>query len=88
MRVGGCAGPLKGVEILTPRFFNEFAVKLPKRAEDVVEALAARGVLGGVAYERLAPGAGMENVLLVCATETNTEEDIACFTQALREVLG
>ena len=79
---------VKGVEILTPRFFNEFAVKLPKRAEDVVEAFAARGVLGGVAFERLAPGAGMENVLLVCATETNTEEDIARFAQALREVLG
>src|SRR5665213_1386719 len=29
-----------GVEVLTPRFFNEFAVRLPRGASDVVEALS------------------------------------------------
>jgi glycine dehydrogenase subunit 1 len=77
-----------GVEILTPRFFNEFAVKLARPAADVVEALAAKGVLGGVPYSRLDPDAGLDNVLLVAATETVTEGDIAAFKAALTEVMA
>jgi glycine dehydrogenase subunit 1 len=77
-----------GVEILTPRFFNEFAVKLGKPAAEVVEALAARGVLGGVPYSRLDPDAGLDDVLLVAATETVTEGDIAAFKAALTEVMA
>lgn len=79
-------GAVKGVEVLSPRFFNEFAIKTPKPAAAVVDALAKKGILGGVAYSRLKPGA-MEDVLLVCATETNTDEDIAAFAAALSEVL-
>jgi glycine dehydrogenase subunit 1 len=79
-------GAVKGVDVLSPRFFNEFAIRTPKPAQGVVDALAARGILGGVAYSRLNPGA-MEDVLLVCATETNTDEDIAAFVAALSEVL-
>ncbi|RYF88271.1 MAG: aminomethyl-transferring glycine dehydrogenase subunit GcvPA, partial [Caulobacteraceae bacterium] len=44
-----------GVEVLTPRFFNEFAVRLNKPAAEVVETLARRGVLAGVPYSRLDP---------------------------------
>jgi len=77
-----------GVEILTPRFFNEFAVKLGKPAADVVEALAAKGVLGGVPYSRLDPDAGLDDILLVAATETVTEGDIAAFKAALTEVMA
>ncbi|CAN1541482.1 GcvP Glycine cleavage system protein P (pyridoxal-binding), N-terminal domain [Caulobacteraceae bacterium] len=77
-----------GVEILTPRFFNEFAVKLGKPAAEVVEALAAKGVLGGVPYSRLDPDAGLDDVLLVAATETVTEGDIAAFKAALTEVMA
>ena len=79
---------VNGVEILTPRFFNEFAVKLGKPAAEVVEALAAKGVLGGVPYSRLDPDAGLDDVLLVAATETVTEGDIAAFKAALTEVMA
>ncbi|MDO8296859.1 MAG: aminomethyl-transferring glycine dehydrogenase subunit GcvPA [Caulobacter sp.] len=79
---------VKGIEILTPRFFNEFAVKLAKPAVQVVEALAAKGVLGGVPYSRLDPGAGLDDILLVAATETVTAEDIAAFKTALTEVMA
>ena len=78
---------IPGVEVLTPRFFNEFAVKLPRNASDVVDALAARGVLAGVPYGRLAPAAGMDDVLLVAATETTTAAHIAALKTALAEVL-
>lgn len=76
-----------GVEVLTPRFFNEFAVRLPRPAAEVVERLAERGVLAGVPYSRLEPGV-MDDVLLVAATETTTDEDIAALTQGLAEVTG
>jgi glycine dehydrogenase subunit 1 len=79
---------IAGVEVLTPRFFNEFAVRLPKPAAEVVEALLDHGVMGGVAFSRLDPLAGMDDVLLVAATETNTDEDIAQFADALQEVLA
>jgi glycine dehydrogenase subunit 1 len=79
---------IPGVEVLTPRFFNEFAVRLPKSAAAVVEALAAQGVLAGVPYSRLAPGSGMDDVLLVAATETTTEAHITALADALTTVLA
>jgi glycine dehydrogenase subunit 1 len=79
---------LNGVEILTPRFFNEFAIRLPKRADAVVEQLAAAGVLAGVPYARLAPGAGLDDVLLVAATETNTDDDVALYARELKKALA
>ena len=76
-----------GVEVLTPRFFNEFAVKLPKNAAEVVDQLAERGVLAGVPYGRLNPGAGFDDVLLIAATETTTDADIEALAAGLRSVL-
>ncbi|WP_122464955.1 aminomethyl-transferring glycine dehydrogenase subunit GcvPA [Brevundimonas lutea] len=76
-----------GVEVLTPRFFNEFAVRLPSDATEVVDQLAERGILAGVPYGRLNPGAGMEDVLLIAATETTTDDDISALKSALAEVL-
>ena len=48
---------VRGVKVLTKRFFNEIAVKLPKPAQAVVDALAEQGVIGGVAMSRLNPKA-------------------------------
>ena len=53
----------------------------------VVDALAEKGVIGGVAMSRLNPRAGMDDVLSACATEMNTDADIAKFGTALAEVL-
>ena len=77
---------IDGVEVLNDAFFNEFAVRLPKNANEVVDALAKVGVLAGVPASRLFPGQ-FEDVLLVAATEINTDEDIAIFDKALRSVL-
>ena len=74
---------VQGVEVLTPRFFNEFAVRLPCDAAPVVETLARKDILAGVPVSRLDPGAGINDVLLVCATETTSAEDIAAFAEAL-----
>jgi glycine dehydrogenase subunit 1 len=81
-------GAVPGVEVLTPRFFNEFAVRLPKGAGAVVNALAADGIIAGVPVSRLDPDAGLDDVLLVCATETTTHADIEDFAEALTEELA
>jgi len=79
---------LPGVEIVTPAFFNEFTVKLPKPANAVVDALAAKGVIAGVPASRLMPhDKSVENLLILAATETNTDEDFAALTSALQEIL-
>jgi glycine dehydrogenase subunit 1 len=77
-------GGLPGVEILTPRFFNEIAVRLPGDAAAIVEALLADGVVAGVPYSRLETGAGFDDVLLLAATETTTSEDVAALAGALK----
>ena len=75
-----------GVSVLTPRFFNEIAVRLPGDAAAAVEAAAQRGVIAGVPYSRLAPKAGLDDVLLVAATELTTDADIAALAAALARV--
>jgi glycine dehydrogenase subunit 1 len=80
---------LPGVSVLNRSFFNEFTVKLPKPAGPVVEALAKRGILGGVPASRLWPAErSLENLLLVAATEVNTETDMDVLTAGLKEVLA
>jgi len=72
-----------GVEVLTPRFFNEFAIRVKGDAAAVVEAMLADGVVAGVPFSRLDPSAGLDDVLLVAATETTSTQDIQAFAQAL-----
>ncbi|MCW2236506.1 aminomethyl-transferring glycine dehydrogenase subunit GcvPA [Azospirillum canadense] len=80
-------GAVKGVEIVNDSFFNEFTVKLPKPAAEVVERLAERRILAGVPASRLFAGE-LEDLLIVAATETNTESDMDAFAKALAEVLS
>ena len=77
---------IDGIELVTDAFFNEFTLRLPRPAAQVVDDLAKVGVLGGVPVSRLYPGK-FEDLLIVAATETNTEDDIAVFEKALRGVL-
>jgi glycine dehydrogenase subunit 1 len=79
---------IPGVTLVNDSFFNEFTLKLPVNARDVVHKLAAKRVLGGVSLGRLYPGeAALENGLLVAVTEVVSEEDIETFAAALQETL-
>ncbi len=79
---------LDGAAVVNRSFFNEFTLRLDRPAEPVVEALAGRGVLGGVPVSRLLPDEDEAvPLLLVAATETATEADMAAFEEALRKVL-
>jgi glycine dehydrogenase subunit 1 len=80
---------IKGVSLVTPSFFNEFTLKLPKPAAGVVDALAERRILGGVPASRLLPhDPGVRDLLIVAATETTTDEDCDAFAKSLAEVLS
>ncbi|MFG1351705.1 aminomethyl-transferring glycine dehydrogenase subunit GcvPA [Xanthobacter autotrophicus] len=78
---------VKGASIINDTFFNEFTLRVPGSAADVVERLAAKGILAGVPYARLAPASGLDDLILVAATETTTEDDRAAYAAALKEVL-
>ncbi|MFG1362422.1 aminomethyl-transferring glycine dehydrogenase subunit GcvPA [Xanthobacter versatilis] len=78
---------VKGVSVVNDTFFNEFTLRVPGPAADVVEKLAAKGILAGVPYSRLAPKSGLDDLILVAATETTTEDDRAAYAAALKEVL-
>jgi glycine dehydrogenase subunit 1 len=78
---------VKGAQVLTEQFFNEFTLRLSRPAADVVEALAKKGVLGGVPAARLLPKSGLDDLLIVASTEVNTDEDRRAFATALKEVL-
>ena len=78
-----------GVEVLNTSFFNEFTIALPKPAAEVVEAMAAKGVIAGLPVSRLKPHRDdLANLAVVAATEVNTEEDRAAYVAALKEVLA
>ena len=85
LRAALCTVP--GVSILTPRFFNEIAIRLPTAAAPLVETLARQGVIAGVPVSRLAPGQGFDDVLLLAATETTLDSDIETLITALKKAL-
>src|ERR1700760_3330309 len=71
VKLADALGSVPGVELVTPAFFNEFTVRLPKPAAAVVDALAAKGVIAGVPVSRLLPhDDSVKNLLIVAATET------------------
>ncbi len=78
---------IDGVEpLFNRRFFNEFALRLPKDASAVVSALVDQGIAAGFPVGRYYKG--MENVLLVACTEKRTKEEIDILAAKLESVLG
>jgi len=75
------------VEVLNDTFFNEITVRLPKPAAGVVDALAEQGILAGVPMSRLAPGADMDDLLIMATTECVVEGDIEALVNALKEAV-
>ncbi|MGD9108912.1 MAG: aminomethyl-transferring glycine dehydrogenase subunit GcvPA [Gammaproteobacteria bacterium] len=66
-------------------YFHEVVLHLPEKASEVIAAMDAKNIMAGFdlgsVYQK------MENALLVCCTETKTDEDIDLYVQCLTEVL-
>jgi glycine dehydrogenase subunit 1 len=78
---------VRGVEIVNESFFNEFTIRTTRGAEELIEALATRGVIGGLPASRLLPKAGLDDLIVVASTETNSNEDRTAFAAALAQCL-
>ncbi|MBV8973847.1 MAG: aminomethyl-transferring glycine dehydrogenase subunit GcvPA [Sinobacteraceae bacterium] len=65
--------------------FHEAVLQLDRPVAPVLEALGARGILGGLDLTAYYPELG--NALLVCATETKSSADIDRYRAALTEAL-
>ncbi len=77
---------LRDVEVLFdgPRF-HEAVIRVSRPTAQVLAAMAGQGVLGGYDLGRTYPELGQ--ALLVCVTETKTEEDLDRYVTVLREAL-
>ncbi len=78
---------IRGVEVLNTHFFNEFTMRTLRPSADLIEALALRGVIGGLPVSRLLPNAGLNDCVIVASTEVNTDDDRAAYANALSECL-
>jgi glycine dehydrogenase subunit 1 len=89
VKLADALGKVAGVKVLNETFFNEFTIRVPGDGAQVIEKLAAKGVLGGVPCSRLAPdNPDLRDLIVVANTEVNTDEDRVAYAQALKEVLA
>lgn len=77
---------IEGVELLNGApFGNEFAIRLPIKAEEAIEALMDKGFVTGFPVGRYYED--MDDVLLVACTELHSFEQIGVFTELLGGIL-
>ena len=77
---------IPGVEPLFPGpVFHERVLRLPLPVADALRALAGHNVLGG--YDLGVDYPELGQALLVCATETKTEDDIEQYAAKLGRVV-
>jgi len=67
-------------------FFHEAAIRVDMPAAEVLRALRAQGILGGYAVGEEYPE--LADVILVCATETKTDDDLQHYAQQLERILS
>ena len=81
---------LESIEGVEPIFrgprFHEVVLRLPRSAKSVIDRLAEEKIVAGVDLAPDFPELG--NALLVCATETKTDEDLDRFVSALAGALA
>ena len=77
---------IKGVDLVFQApYFHEALLRLSKPAHHVLPALLQAGIAGGFAVDAHYPQ--LSNTILVCATEMRTDEDIARYVQALKQMM-
>jgi glycine dehydrogenase subunit 1 len=88
VKLAGMLSEVPGVEVLNTTFFNEFTIRVPQEASNVIHQLSRKGVHGGVAASVLEwEPPELRNLIIVASSEVNTDEDRAAYVKALKEVL-
>lgn len=67
-------------------FFHEAVFELDMPVTELLDALAAQGIVGGISLARDYPELG--NSMLVCATETKNDSDIRFYVDQLARISG
>jgi glycine dehydrogenase subunit 1 len=67
-------------------FFNEFTVKVPNEAEEVVKKASEKDVLPGISLNKKDRFEELPSTILTAVTEMNDEEEIDSLIQTLKEV--
>jgi len=76
---------IDGIERVFDRsYFHENLFHFDLPVEDMLRALAAQGIVGGVSLVEDYPELG--NCLLICATETKIEADLDVYAEALQRI--
>ena len=76
-----------GVErVFNTPFFHETVIRVNSPVDDVLRALRAQGILGGYALGGDYPE--LVDCLLICATETKTDDDLEQYRQQLQRILS
>ncbi len=83
---------IKGVErAFDAPFFNEFTVRVKKSPARIRKALASEGIVAGVEASHWYKGRkgqnGADDLLVLCATETNSREQLDRAVAAFRKVM-
>jgi glycine dehydrogenase subunit 1 len=77
---------IDGVEaVFSQPMFHEFVVRLNQPADEVLKQLAVMGIQGGYSLKKDYPELGES--LLICATETKSDEDLAHYQHELEKIL-
>ncbi len=88
-RLADALAGLSGIEVLNRTFFNEFTIRVPGNAAELVEALAGRGIMAGVPVSRLVPDEErFSDLIVLAATELTSDQDIGALVHAIREELS
>jgi len=65
--------------------FHESVIQLARPASEVLDELIQYGILGGYDLSKDYPELG--NAIVICATETKTDADIAAYSEAMHAVM-
>ncbi|MFP4459390.1 MAG: aminomethyl-transferring glycine dehydrogenase subunit GcvPA [Candidatus Zixiibacteriota bacterium] len=78
---------IKGVEFVYPnaKFFNEFAIKTPAKAKELIQNLSYHGILAGADLSRFYQE--KEKEILIAVTEKRSKEEIDYFVDSLKRGL-
>jgi len=85
--LAGMLEKINGVtKIFNRPFFHEILIQTTRPASEIIENLAEQNIVAGVSLADDYPE--LENALLICVTETKTEQDIALFVTQLDNCLN